>query len=590
MPFLRNNRRFTVGTFALLGTLGTAALGVGAFAWSQPEIRFVDTIRQSGIDFRHVNGASGSKYLVEITGSGCGFVDFDNDGYLDIFLVNGGATPGFRSEQSLNHALYRNNHDGTFTDVTKKAGILDNRAFGMGVAAADYDNDGFTDLYITNFGGPNLLYHNNGNGTFSEVAAQAGVRGNGDWSSSAAFLDYDRDGYLDLYVAHYTDHSFNRNYICPVGNPPEKSYCSPKVYNGVASSLFHNNRDGTFTDVGAKAGVALAEGKGLGVVAADLDGDGWVDIYVANDQVRNFLFHNNHDGTFSEVGMNAGVALDANGRAQAGMGTDVGDYDNDGRFDIVVSNLDNEYLALYRKLDGEGFEDVSSATGLAVATRNLVGFGAGFLDFDNDGLLDLFVANGNVIDNPELIAPGRRFAQPKLLLHNTGKGFQDVTAQSGADLLTPKVSRGAAFGDFDNDGDIDVLVNNSGGYPQLLRNDGGNRNNWLVLKLRGTRSNRSGLGARIEVLAAGKRRVFQTVGGASIMAANDPRVHIGLGARASVDELIVHWPSGLVDRIKNVAARQILTIVEGSSITSIASRPFGSSQANGIPEATRSSR
>jgi enediyne biosynthesis protein E4 len=559
MPFHRIDRRLTVAGFTCL-----AALGAAAFTGSQFEIHFVDTIRQSGISFRHVNGASGRKYLVEITGSGCGFVDYDNDGYLDIFLVNGGKTPGFDSAQSVNHALYRNNHDGTFTDVTKKAGILDNQAFGMGVAAADYDNDGFTDLYITNFGGPNLLYHNNGNGTFSEVAGKAGVRGKGEWSSSAAFLDYDRDGYLDLYVAHYNDHSFTRNYICPVGNPPEKSYCSPKVYGGVASSLFHNNGDGTFTDVSLKAGVALAEGKALGVVAGDFDGDGWVDLYVANDQVRNFLFHNNHNGTFSEIGMSAGVALDMDGRAQAGMGTDVGDYDNDGRFDIVVANLDNEYLALYRKLDGEGYEDVSAKTGLAAATRNLVGFGTKFLDFDNDGLLDLFVANGNVIDNPELIAPGRRFAQPKLLLRNTGQGFQDVTAQAGADLSIAKVSRGAAFGDFDNDGDIDVLVNNSGDHPQLLRNDGGNRNNWLTLLLRGTRSNRSGLGARIEVLAAGKWRVFQTLGGGSIMAANDPRVHIGLGGATSAEEIVVHWPSGLVQRIKNVAARQILTIEEGS--------------------------
>jgi enediyne biosynthesis protein E4 len=581
MLFRRIDPPLTLAAFTCL-----AALGAVAFTGSQLEIQFVDTIRQSGIDFRHVNGASGRKYLVEITGSGCGFVDYDNDGYLDIFLVNGGKTPGFASEQSVNHALYRNNHNGTFTDVTKKAGILDNQAFGMGVAAADYDNDGFTDLYITNFGGPNLLYHNNGSGTFSEVAGKAGVRGSGEWSSSAAFLDYDRDGYLDLYVAHYNDHSFTRNYICPVGNPPEKSYCSPKVYGGVASSLFHNNGDGTFTDVSVKAGVALAEGKALGVVAGDFDGDGWVDLYVANDQVRNFLFHNNHNGTFSEIGMGAGVALDMDGRAQAGMGTDMGDYDNDGRFDLVVSNLDNEYLALYRKLDGDGYEDVSAKTGLAAATRNLVGFGTKFLDFDNDGVLDLFVANGNVIDNPELIAPGRRFAQPKLLLRNTGQGFQDVTAQTGADLSIPKVSRGAAFGDFDNDGDIDVLVNNSGDRPQLLRNDGGNRNNWLTLLLRGTRSNRSGLGARIDVLSGGKWRVFQTLSGGSIMAANDPRVHIGLGEQTSAEEIVVHWPSGLVQRMKHVAARQILRIEESSPTTS-ALQPAQPSQAAGSRAATR---
>ena len=548
-------------------SLSIAALGAVALAWSRSEIQFVDVLEKSGIDFRHVNGASGRKYLVEITGSGCGFLDYDNDGYLDIFLVNGGRTPGFVTKDSINHALYRNNHDGTFTNVTTKAGILDNQSFGMGVAAADYDNDGYTDIFVTNFGGPNLLYHNNGDGTFSEVSAKAGVRGHGEWSSSAAFLDYDHDGYLDLYVAHYTDHSFDRNYICPVGNPPVKSYCSPKVYGGVPGALYHNNGDGTFTDVSVKAGVALAEGKGLGVVAGDFDGDGWTDIYVANDQVRNFLFHNNHNGTFSEIGMNAGVALSVDGRAQAGMGTDMGDYDNDGRFDLLVSNLDNEYLALYRKLAGEGFEDVSAQTGLATASRRFVGFGVKFLDFDNDGLLDIFVANGNVLDNPELVSPGGQFAQRKLLLRNTGENFRDVTAQHGADLLAPKVSRGVAFGDYDNDGDIDLLINNSGDRPQLLRNDGGNSNNWLTLALRGTRSNRSGLGAKIDVLVGGKWRVFQTLGGGSFMSANDPRIHIGLGDRNEVDEILIHWPSGIVDRLRHVPARKIMTIEEGKNST-----------------------
>lgn len=544
-----------------LSLAGLAARGLNG---SGSEIQFVDVIDRSGIDFTHVNGASGRKYLVEITGSGCGFLDYDNDGYLDIFLVNGGKTPGFETNRSLNHALYRNNRDGTFTDVTRKAGILDNHAFGMGVAAADYDNDGHTDLFVTNFGGPNLLYHNNGDGTFTEISALAGVRGNGEWSSSAVFFDYDNDGYLDLYVCHYTDHSFTRNYICPAGNPPVKTYCSPKVYGGVASTLYHNNRDGTFTDVSVKAGIALPEGKSLGVVAGDFNGDGWIDLYVANDQVRNFLFRNNHDGTFSEIGMRAGVALDVDGRAQAGMGTDMGDYDNDGRFDLVVSNLDNEYLALYRQLEGEQFEDVSAQTGLVAATRNLVGFGMKFVDFDNDELLDLFLANGNVLDNPEVVAPGRHFAQPKLLLRNTGHGFEDVTAQHGKDLLLPKVSRGVAFGDFDNDGDVDLLVNNCGDRPQLLRNDGGNRNNWLTLALRGTRSNRSGIGAKIDVLCGAKRRVFQALGGSSIMAANDPRIQIGLGDRAGVEEIVVHWPSGIVDRIRHVAARQILTVEEGA--------------------------
>jgi hypothetical protein len=338
------------------------------------------------------------------------------------------------------------------------------------------------------------------------------------------------------------------------------------VYHGVAGSLHHNNRDGTFSDVSVKAGVALPEGKTLGVVAGDFDGDGWVDLYIANDQVRNFLFRNNHDGTFSEIGMAAGVALNVDGRAQAGMGTDMGDYDNDGRFDLVVSNLDNEYLALYRKSEGETFEDVSARMGLAAATRNFVGFGVKFVDFDNDGLLDLFLANGNVLDNPEVVAPGRRFAQPKLLLRNTGRAFEDVTPQHGKDLLVPKVSRGVAFGDFDNDGDVDMLVNNSGDRPQLLRNDGGNRYNWLTLVLCGTRSNRDGLGAKIEVLSGGKWRYFQALGGGSFMAANDPRIHIGLGSETSADEIVVRWPSGIVDRLRHIAARKIFVINEGANV------------------------
>ena len=483
------------------------------------------------------------------------------DGYLDIFLVNGGKTPGFKGTESTDHALYRNNRNGTFINVTQRAGILPNRAYGMGVAAGDYNNDGYVDLFVTHFEGQNLLYRNNGNGTFAEVSAQAGVAGKGEWSSSSAFLDYDRDGDLDLFVCHYTNHSFRRNYICPIGNPPQKAYCSPKVYGGVPNSLYRNNGDGTFADASEPAGVALSEGKSLGVVAGDFDGDGWIDLYVANDQVRNFLFQNNRDGTFREVGMEKAVALDENGNAQAGMGVDMGDFDNDGRFDLAVSNLDTEYLALYRNLGKRGFEDVSRRWGVASATTPHVGFGTRFIDFDNDGWLDLLVANGHILDNIELLRPQAHFAQPKVLLRNTGTRFEEVTALHGKALSSNRVSRGVAFGDFDNDGDIDALVNNTSDHPQLLRNDRGNRNAWLALDLKGL-SNGPATGAVVEVRVAGRMRIFQSLGGASYMAANDPRIHIGLGAAEVVDELVVRWPHGGVDRMKKPQLRRFMLVDE----------------------------
>ena len=548
--------RYVLTSISLVSSVAVSASGNG---------QFVDVTKQSGIDFVHVSGASGQKYLAETTGSGAGFLDYDSDGFLDIFLVNGGRTPGFSSSASVDHALYRNNHDGTFTNVTSQAGIQENQWFGMGVAAADYDNDGFVDLFVTHFAGRDLLYHNDGDGRFTEVSEAAGITGDGTWSSSAAFFDYDKDGHLDLYVVKYTDHSYQRNYICPIGIPPEKAYCSPDVYQGVPDVLFHNNGDGSFSDVSQTAGIAIQAGKGLGIVTGDYDGDGWPDIYIANDRVRNFLFHNDGDGTFTELGLEAGVALDENGHAQAGMGADIGDYDRDGFFDIVVSNLDTEYLALYRNLGEGSFEDVSRAAGTIVPTQPFVGFGVRFLDFDNDGLLDLFLANGHVMDNIHLVRASGTYRQPKVLLRNTGQTFQDVTSLHGKALLSPQVSRGVAFADYDNDGDVDVLVNNCGGRPQLLRNDAGNRMEWLTVELRGMRSNRSGIGTLIEVVVGGQRRVFQTVGGGSFMAANDPRIHIGLDKTREIDELRIHWPSGVTDRFDHVRSRQRLVVEEGQS-------------------------
>ncbi|MGH9580961.1 MAG: CRTAC1 family protein [Terriglobales bacterium] len=526
-------------------------------------ITFTNVAREAGLRFRHFSGASPEKYVLETMGSGAAFLDFDNDGWLDIFLVNGSSVPGNPAPKGTGHALYRNQGDGTFVDVTAKAGVASEGQYGMGVAAADYDGDGWTDIFVTGFG-RNILYRNLGNGTFEDVTEKAGVVGGG-WSTSAAFLDYDRDGRLDLFVARYVKFDFSNNITCGDRAKRIRTYCHPDVYDGLTSLLYHNQGDGTFKDASQETGIAAHTGKGLGVVAVDFDLDGWVDLYVANDSMRNFLFRNRGDGSFEEIGVHAGVAYDDGGRPQAGMGTAAGDYDGDGRADLIVTNLDHEYNDLYRNL-GAAFADLSYQTGFAPASIPLVGWGAEFFDFDNDGDLDILVVNGHVVDNVNLLRPGSRYSQPKLLFENTGGRFREVAKEHGAALSLPQVSRGAAFGDYDNDGDVDVLVLNLSGAPELLRNDGGNSGHWLSLALEGTKSPRDAIGTVVRATVAGKTLTRFLTGGGSYLSASDHRIHLGLGAAEKAERIEIRWPSGTVEFLVNVAAGTFYHAREGEGI------------------------
>jgi len=534
-------------------------------------IIFVDVAEAAGITFRHDNAATPEKYLIETMCAGCGWIDYDQDGFLDLYLVNGAATKLYTPPHPLRSALYRNNGDGTFTDVTEKAGVGAPDLFGSGVAVGDYDNDGFPDLYVVGYD-RSILYHNNGDGTFTDVTARAGVANHGKWGASAAWFDYDNDGRLDLVIANYVDWSPENNVWCGDHAPGRRGYCHPDVYHGETPTLFHNNGDGTFTDVSRASGVGAKPGNGLAVVTFDYDNDGWQDIFIANDAMANFLFHNNHDGTFSEVAYLAGVAVSSDGRPESGMGADAADTTGKGWLDLIVTHLDFEQARLYRNLGDGSFEEATSEAKLAYATFHLSGFGVRFMDYDNDGALDLFMANGHILDNIQLYHADTRYAEPKLMFRNTGRGvFENVSDKLGPDLQLPRVSRGAAVGDFDNDGDLDILVNNNGEAPQLLRNDGGNANHWLEVFLIGTRSNRDGVGARVKLVAGDLVLHDQRKGGMSYAAAQDPRLHFGLGKRESVDSIEVHWPSGIVTRLEKPGSDRIITIKEGAGLID---RPF----------------
>jgi hypothetical protein len=534
-------------------------------------VTFVDVAHAAGITFRHDNAASPEKYLIETMGSGCGWIDYDQNGLLDIYLVNGAATRLYRPGSALRSALYRNNGDGTFTDVTAKANVGADGLFGMGVAVGDYDNDGFPDLFVLGYDRC-ILYHNNGDGTFVDVTAHAGVENRGKWGSSAAWFDYDNDGRLDVVIANYVDWSPDNNVFCGEHRPGYRGYCHPDVYHGQTPTLYHNNGDGTFTDVSASSGLGAKPGNGLAVVTFDYDNDGWQDVFIANDSVPNFLFHNNHDRTFREVGYLAGVAVSGEGKPEAGMGADAADTTGSGRLDLIVTHLDFEQARLYRSLEDTSFEDATSAAKLAYATFHLSGFGARFIDYDNDGARDLFVANGHILDNIQLFHAGTQYAEPKLMFRNTGHGlFESVSNQLGADFERPCVSRGAAAADFDNDGDLDILVSNNGAAPQLLRNDGGSAHHWLQLLLVGTKSNRDGVGARVKVVSGDLALYDQRKGGVSYQSAQDPRLHFGLGDRTKVDQLEVRWPSGTVTRLEKLRADQFLTLKEGVGLVD---RPF----------------
>jgi hypothetical protein len=563
------NMTLALGRRELLKYLGagllTSAGGFSRGSRTSPGT-FTDVARAAGLSFTHDNAASAEKYLVETMGSGCGWIDYDQNGLLDIYLVNGAATRLYIPKRPLRSALYKNNGDGSFTDVTEHAGVGAEDLFGMGVAVGDYDNDGFPDLFVLGYGRC-ILYHNNGDGTFSDVTSRAGVGNLGKWGSSAAWFDYDNDGKLDLAIANYVDWSPENNFYCGNQGPGLRSYCHPDVFHGQPPTMYHNNGDGTFTNVTMRSGLGQQPGNGLGIVTFDYDNDGWQDIFIANDSMPNFLFHNNRDGTFREVAYSAGVAVGIDGQFEAGMGTDAADTTGIGRLDLVVTHLDQQLARLYRNLGDGLFEDATYGSKISYGTFHMSGFGTRFMDFDNDGRRDLFMANGHVLDNIQLYHAETRYAEPKLMFRNAGAGmFENVSDQLGPDFLLPRVSRGAAIGDFDNDGALDILVNNNGQSPQLLRNDGGNSNHWLQLSLIGTRSNRDAVGARVKVTAGDLVLYEERKGGMSYQSAQDPRLHFGLGQRSVIGQIEIKWPSGAVSKLTNLKADQILAIEEGQGL------------------------
>ena len=527
---------------------------------SRKTVEFVDVTAEAGISFKHVNAATGEKYYVETIGAGCAFLDYDNDGFLDIYLVNGAVLPGFKPEGTIAGKLYRNKHDGTFVDVTSAAKAGAEGIYGMGVATGDYDNDGNVDMYISGFG-RGVLYHNNGDGTFDDVTARSNVLNSGKWGTSAAFFDYDRDGYLDLFVGNYVDFQLSTNIYCGDAKKGRHTYCHPIQYRGTSSVLYHNNGNGTFTDSTQRAGIANSEGKALGVVASDLDGDGWTDLVVANDGVANNLYHNSGDGTFKDLGPFSGAAYSADGLARAGMGIDAGDYSQDGRPDILITNFSLEGAALYRNGSDHLFTDVTFQTGLREATFMFTGWGTKFLDYDNDGDLDVFLVNGHPENSIHDLDPSLTYEQPKLLLENRNGEFFDVSKTSGMNWRAA-AGRGAAFGDYDNDGDIDILVTNCNQPASLLKNSGGSGRNWIKVKLAGTKSNRDAVGAKVKLTAGNLRQMEEVKGGSSFLSAHDLRLNFGLGDRTHVDTLDVYWPSGAVQRLKDIDANQILNLRE----------------------------
>jgi hypothetical protein len=539
-------------------------------------ITFLNVARESGLNAKTIYGGEHkNKYLLETTGCGVAFYDYDNDGWLDIFLVNGTRLEGFSKGSEPTSHLFRNNRDGTFTDVTLKAGIA-HSGWGQGCCVGDYDNDGWDDLFVTYFG-KNVLFHNNGNGTFTDVSEKAGVAGNGKrWNTGCAFVDYDRDGRLDLFVANYIDMDLATAPVPESGPCLYKSVmvaCGPPGLMGGKNILFHNNGDGTFTDVSEPAGILTANGTyGLGVLTADFDNDGWPDIYVADDSTASALYQNKKNGKFQDIAIEAGCALSADGKPQAGMGVSAADYDMDGNLDIVKTNFAGDTPSLYHNQGGANFEDATFTAGLGAHTQFL-GWGCGFFDLENDGWPDILICNGHVYPEVEQLKTEAGYAQRKLLYQNLRNGhFTDISFQAGPGISDPSSSRGAAFGDFDNDGDIDIVVNCVNDYPQLLRCDSKLTNNWIKIRTIGTKSNRSGIGARIACTthppleSKPHRQIDEVRSGGGYFSQNDLRVHFGLGKAEKVDVLEIRWPSGQIDTIKDVKANQVVYVKEGEGI------------------------
>jgi hypothetical protein len=528
--------------------------------------RFTNTAPADGLDFRHVNGGTPDRHLLEIMGSGGLFFDYNEDGWVDVFIVDGGSLVDAKVDATARDRLYRNRGNGTFDDVSASSGIV-HAGYGMGACAADYDNDGWTDLYVTAVG-PNRLYHNDGGKRFSDVTARAGVAGSPVFSTSCAFLDAERDGDVDLFVVNYVDARIDNNAFCGDTAKKIRIYCHPLNFAPLQNVLYRNNGNGTFTDVSRESGIAGHKGNGLGVVSGDYDDDGLPDVFVANDTTPNFLFHNEGRGVFKEVALPSGVAVAADGRPRAGMGTDFGDYDGDGDLDLFVTNHEMEAHTLFRNLGKGLFEDVTFPSGVGPPTLPFVGFGAGFLDVDNDTDLDLAVVNGHVMNSASHFRPGAKEAQRNLLLRNEGNGrFTDVTRQAGPGFEIENVSRTLAAADVDNDGDLDLLVTNNAGVADLLRNGGVQGSNSLLVRLAGTQSNRSAIGARLRLTAGGRTQVREVRSGSSYLGQHDLRVHIGLGRATTIERMEVRWPNGQMETVTGVAANQSVTITEGKGVT-----------------------
>ena len=532
------------------------------YATQADDLRFTEISRQAGITFKHIFSPE-KKYITESMSGGVALFDYDNDGYLDIYFVNSLTVDLAKSHQKTRSALYHNNGDNSFTDITDKAGVGD-IGFGMGVAVGDYNNDGFEDLYVTCLG-PNHLFKNNGNGTFRDVTLKAGVS-DPRWSTGAAFVDYDNDGKLDLFVSNYVDFDFNHlpefgaGRTCQFKGIPVQ--CGPRGLPGAGDSLYHNNGDGTFSDVSTKAGVSDPNGYyGLGVICSDFDEDGFVDIFVANDSTPNFLYHNNGDGTFKEIAFISGTAVNESGSEQGCMGVTLGDYDHDGKLDLFITNFDDEYNILYHNEGRNSFTDVSFSSKVAQVSLPYVGWGTKFFDYDNDGWADLFVANGHAY-------PQRgHYRQREFLHHNNQDGtFSEVASQLGSTLMEERAGRGVAFGDIDNDGDVDIVVNDLDGSPQLLRNDGGNTNNSVLIKMIGVKSNRDGIGARVKIVSGDLTQIDEVHSGGSYLSQSDLRLPFGLEKRTKIDLIEVHWPSGTVDKVANAGVNKIITIKEGQGV------------------------